>query len=75
MNIFQVVVECNIPINDVRIKEFKEKYTGRRLPSESTIRKKYTESMYLEIIEIIRREIGNNPIRASIDETTDVEER
>lgn len=52
-----------------------EKYTGRRLPSESTIRKNYTENLYMETIENIRREIGDNAIWASIDETTDVEGR
>lgn len=57
------------------MKEFLMKYTSRNVLNESTIRKNYVESEYLKTIDKIREEIGDSCIWASVDETTDIEER
>ncbi|KAJ3656431.1 hypothetical protein Zmor_015511 [Zophobas morio] len=64
----------NIPWNKVSCPEFKNfvhKYTGRHLPSESTLRKNYLPKDYDMVIKQIRNSIGNNDIWISVDETTD----
>ncbi|KAJ3648885.1 hypothetical protein Zmor_020654 [Zophobas morio] len=65
---------ANIPWNKVSCPEFKNfmhKYTGRHLPSESTLRKNYLPKNYDMVIKEIRNSIGNNNIWISVDETTD----
>ncbi|KAJ3651208.1 hypothetical protein Zmor_017260 [Zophobas morio] len=64
---------ANIPWNKVSCLEFKNfmhKYTGRHLPSESTLRKKYLPKDYDMVIKQIRNSIGDNNIWISVDETT-----
>ncbi|ODM86637.1 hypothetical protein Ocin01_20045, partial [Orchesella cincta] len=56
------------------IRQFLEKYTKKAVPSCSTLRRNIPE-IYTEIIEGIRREIGNRPIWMCVDETTDATTR
>jgi len=52
-----------------------EKYTGKNIPDESTLRKNYIRDIYLEKLSSVRGEIQDGPIWVSIDEMTDVEGR
>lgn len=76
--ISQAFVGSNIPLSKLKnptLKRFLEQYTSQRVPDESTIRKNYVERCYDETIESICKEIGESPIWASVDETTDKEGR
>jgi hypothetical protein len=53
-------------------KEFLSKYTGKDIPSESTLRKGYVNEIYENTIQKIRNYVQNKCIWVSIDETTDV---
>lgn len=71
-------LEANIPLKKVghpSIVQFLEKYTNKTMPSESTIRQKYVPLLYDETIETLRDKAANKYIWASIDETTDSEQR
>ncbi|OXA41172.1 CGG triplet repeat-binding protein 1, partial [Folsomia candida] len=67
-------VSAGIPwkkLQNSALENFLEKYTGRSIPDQSTLRKNYLPTIYVEAIEKIRRDVGTNPIWVSIDETTD----
>lgn len=69
------MIAANIPWNKVQVPKYRaflEKYCGRRIPDESTLRKCYLEVCYREAIDTIRAEIGSSYIWISVDETTDV---
>ncbi|KAL4142915.1 hypothetical protein QTP88_005305 [Uroleucon formosanum] len=69
---------ANIPVHKISNTEFRkflEKYTLHAVPSESTLRKTYTNDCYDECMSEIRQYITGNKIWVSIDETTDVEGR
>lgn len=73
-------VGCNIPIHKLDnplFKNFLKTYCqeNQAIPSSSNLRKKYVEASYKASIECIRKNIGNNPIWFSVDETTDVKGR
>ncbi|ODM94768.1 hypothetical protein Ocin01_11913 [Orchesella cincta] len=70
-------LSADIPMNKINnptIRQFLEKYTKKAVPSCSTLRRNIPE-IYTEIIEGIRREIGNRPIWMCVDETTDATTR
>jgi len=72
------LVVSNIPRNKLQIPEFKnflEKYTGKHIPDESTLRKNYIGPCYDNVIITIREVIGNSDIWIAVDETTDTNER
>lgn len=54
---------------------FLQKYTGKHIPNQSTTLKKCVSVLYNEIIDRIRKEIGEGLIYVSTDETTDVDGR
>lgn len=71
-------IQADIPfhkLNNVGLRNFLEKYIGKKIPDESTIRKNYLSTIYNETISKIREIINEGPIWASIDETTDVDGR
>jgi hypothetical protein len=72
------LVAADIPLWKLKnpiLCKFLEKYTNKIAPDESTLRKNYLPKSYEYIIEKIRKEIGENYIWVSVDETTDVEGR
>lgn len=74
----EALMAANIPLNKLnnsKFREFLEKYTGKNIPFESTLRKGYVDDVYNKTIENIKTEIGENKIWVSIDETCDVEGR
>ena len=73
-----MMVSSNIPLHKVYTPSFRnffEKYTTHPIPIESTLIKNYLTSCYNDTINKIRNSVGNNKIRVSIDETTDVSGR
>ncbi|KAF0768301.1 DUF659 domain-containing protein [Aphis craccivora] len=52
--------------------KFLSMYTGKDIPSESTLRKGYVNEIYENTIQKIRNYVQNKCIWVSIDETTDV---
>lgn len=69
---------ANIPlhqISNVQFRSFLKKYILYDIPSVSTLRKTYTNDCYLEAIGQIRKDLVENKIWVSIDETTDVQGR
>lgn len=78
MDLCKALLAANIPLNKLsnsKFREFLEKYTGKHIPHESTLRKGYVDNVYNETIDIIKTKIGDNKIWVSIDETCDVEGR
>lgn len=70
----QAFVSANIPfhkLNNNVFRDFLQKYTGKSIPDESTIRKNYIESCYNKTIDAIRAKLDGKKIWVSIDETTD----
>ncbi|KAJ4442676.1 hypothetical protein ANN_04265 [Periplaneta americana] len=55
----------------MNLRNFIEKYTEKQLPSESTLRKNYLPDCYADVLNQIRKAVGNNKIWVSVDETTD----
>lgn len=74
----QAFVAADIPLFKLKnppLREFLEKYTGRVIPTESTIRASYVNESYETVMECIRQEIGDSPVWVSIDETMDANGR
>ncbi|KAJ4425798.1 hypothetical protein ANN_27423 [Periplaneta americana] len=71
----QALVSANIPFHKLNnnnvFRDFLQKYTGKSIPDESTIRKNYIESCYNKTIDAIRAKLDGKKIWVSIDETTD----
>jgi hypothetical protein len=71
-------IRADIPIFKLKnpaLKDFLEQYTGKTIPDESTIRKKYVNVIYEETLTSIRQNIQDGPIWVSIDESTDADGR
>lgn len=71
-------IRADIPIFKLKnpaLKDFLEQYTGKTIPEESTIRKKYVNIIYEETLTSIRQNIQDGPIWVSIDESTDADGR
>lgn len=71
-------IRADIPIFKLKnpaLKDFLEQYTGKTIPEESTIRKKYVNVIYEETLTSIRQNIQDGPIWVSIDESTDEDGR
>jgi len=71
-------VEANIPlykINHPSIKTMLEQCSGQRVPDESTLRKTCVPSIFADVIEKIRQDIGIEDVVVIVDESTDVEQR
>jgi hypothetical protein len=69
------MISSNIPLKKLDNGEFKcflEKYCSRHIPSESTLRKNYVDSLHEEVMDELKSTISNNFIWFSVDETTDV---
>ena len=74
----EALASANIPLSSLsneQFRKFLEKHTNSKVPDESTIRKLYVPPLYERILDNIRKEIGENYIWVSIDETTDCEGR
>lgn len=68
-------ISAGIPLwklQNVHLRNFLEKYTQRRIPTESSLRKCYLEKNYERTLRNIRDQVGEKHIWVSIDETTDV---
>lgn len=78
MDLCQSFLEANIPLKKVShpsVIKFIENYTGKSMPSESTLRKTYVPILYDECMDKMQAKAENKYIWASIDETTDSENR
>lgn len=78
MELCQAMVSANIPLNklsNTTFRTFLEKYTGKNIPMESTLRKGYIDDIFNTKLDKIKLEIQKNKIWVSIDETCDIEGR
>lgn len=78
MDMCQAFLEANIPLHKVShpsIVKFLEKYTKKSVPSVSTLRNKYVDTIYEKTMADLREKVGNKCIWVSLDETTDSEQR
>lgn len=78
MDLCKTFLGANIPLKKVShpsVVNFIEKYTGKTLPCESTIRQKYVPVLYNETMQNLKLKAENKYIWTSIDETTDSEGR
>jgi len=78
VDLCKALVSANIPLkklNDTHFKSFLEKYTLKKIPDESTIRKNYLNDCYIETMNKIRNKVEGKKVWLSIDETTDIEGR
>lgn len=72
------MVAANIPWYKLQVPKYRaflEKYCGRQIPNDSTLRKNYLHLCYEEALAYVRRHIGSNYIWIAVDETTDVKGR
>ena len=72
------LISSDIPINKLSTRTFSsflEKYTGHKIPDQTTIRKYYVKGIYDATIDVIRKKADGKKIWISIDETTDVQRR
>jgi len=72
------MVSANIPLNKLSNSTFRvflEKYTGKNIPMEATLRKCYIDDIFNTTMDKMKMEIRQNKIWVSIDETCDVEGR
>ena len=70
----EALLAVNIPLfklNDPKFKSFLEKYTGKRILDESTMRKNYVSPLAEEVIDDIRNRVGDQYAYIMVDETTD----
>jgi len=61
----RALIRSDIPLfklKNVAFKNFMEKYTGHKIPDESTLRKNYVGGVYEETISKIQNIIGDGPI-------------
>ncbi|KAL4143890.1 hypothetical protein QTP88_006144 [Uroleucon formosanum] len=78
MDLCQAMVSANIPLNKLSnnvFRTFLEKYTGKSIPMEATLRKGYIDDIFNSTLDNMKMEIQQNNIWVSIDETCDVEGR
>ena len=71
----EAMVAANIPWNKLQVPKYRaflEKYCGRQVPDESTLRKGYIDACYEHALLSIRTEIGSSHIWIAVDESTDV---
>ncbi len=70
----RALLEADIPLFKLKhpsFVRFIEKYTKKKCPDESTVRKNYTGPIYQKTLQAMRDEIGESKIWVQIDETTD----
>lgn len=68
------LVSANIPLTKLKnpiFKNFLEKYSNKKVPDESTLRKKYVNMVFEKTIAEIKGVIGKNHVFFVVDETTD----
>ncbi|VVC26795.1 Hypothetical protein CINCED_3A018020 [Cinara cedri] len=78
LDLCHAFLDSDIPLwklHNTTFNKFVQKYTGKHIPDQFTIRKKCVSVLCNEVIDRIRKEIGEGPIYVSIDETTDVDRR
>jgi len=62
-------------INHPDIQKFLEEFTSFVPPTDSALRKNYVPNLYQECLEKLRKKAANNYIWATLDETTDSQQR
>ncbi|PSN36124.1 hypothetical protein C0J52_25502, partial [Blattella germanica] len=66
-------ISANIPlwkVNNTNLKIFLEKYTNKRVPDESTLRRMCVTECFNKVIGDIRLALKNENVWITIDETT-----
>lgn len=74
LDLCNMMVSANIPfwkLENQYFRQFLEKYTGRILASETTLRKEYLKLCYENVLQDIRKTLSDNKVWVSVDETTD----
>jgi len=72
------MVSADIPLNKLSNNTFRvflEKYTGKNIPMEATLRKGYVDDIFNTAMDKMKMGIRQNKIWVSIEETCDVEGR
>ncbi|XP_018496447.1 uncharacterized protein LOC100899436 [Galendromus occidentalis] len=75
LDLCEAFVTAGIPfwkLENSKLTDFLGKYCSEQIPSSSTLRKKYLQSVYEHKLNNIREYIAENPIWLSMDESTDV---
>lgn len=78
MDLCKTFIEANIPLKKAghpSVVKFLDKYTGKAMPSESTLRRKCVPNLYDDTMKMLREKARGKHIWVSIDESTDVEQR
>ncbi|VVC39567.1 Hypothetical protein CINCED_3A022788 [Cinara cedri] len=73
-DVFNAFVAANIPLHKLDnhvLKLFLEKYIGKSISDESTLRNNYIPNIYKSVPDQIISDIGNNYVYIIVDETTD----
>lgn len=74
----RALIQSDIPlfkVNAPPFRKFLEKYTQKKMPDESTLRKNYVKPIYCETIDKIRSIVGDSNVCFIVDETTDALKR
>ncbi|KAJ4426242.1 hypothetical protein ANN_27054 [Periplaneta americana] len=67
-------IASNIPLNkleNAKLRSFSEKYTGRQIPKEATLRKNYVQHAYEKCLREVKCKLQNEKIWVFIDEGMD----
>ena len=74
----ETLITSDIALNKLstgKLSKFLQEYTGFKIPERSTLRKYYIPSVYKNVVTTLQRKVVDQKLWASIDETTDVEQR
>ena len=71
-------LKANIPFNKIEhpaFKPFLERHTGKASPTESTLRKNYSQTIFNDTIQHVKRQLRDRDFNVMVDESTDVQGR
>lgn len=74
----KALLSADIPLNKLSNKTFRdflEKYAGKCIPDQSTVRKYLVQQIYNASAKKLQTKVADEKIWVSLDETTDVEQR
>lgn len=78
MDLCEAFVAADIPLYKLRnpvLSSFLQKYCGRNIPHETTLRKHYIDPLYSRVVENIKDNLADKPLWVTVDETTDTQGR
>ena len=74
----EAFLSANMPFNKLTNRKFRNylrKYTGRKIPDQSTLRRYYVHDLYQNNLMSMRKLAAGKKLWVSLDETTDIEQR